>query len=34
MGQRYLRQRYKDIAGKSIVIRETEDKYIVILPLL
>lgn len=34
MGQRYLRQCYKDIAGKSIVIRETEDKYIVILPLL
>ena len=34
MGQKYLRQRYKDIAGKSITVRETDDQYIVILPLL
>ena len=34
LGQKYLRQRYKDIAGKSIIVRESEERYTVILPLL
>ena len=34
MGQKYLRQRYKDVAGKSIIVRETNEYYSVILPLL
>lgn len=34
LGQKYLRQRYKDVAGKSIIVRENEDRYSVILPLL
>ena len=34
MGQKYLRQRYKDVAGKSIIVRETDECYSVILPLL
>ena len=34
LGQKYLRQRYKDVAGKSITVRESESQYSVILPLL
>lgn len=34
LGQKYLRQRYKDVAGKAIIVRESEDQYSVILPLL
>lgn len=34
LGHKYLRERYKDIAQKSIIIKETADRYTVILPLL
>lgn len=34
LGHKYLRQRYKDVAGKSIIVRENEERYSVILPLL
>lgn len=33
-GQRYIRKRYRDEAGKEIVIEEDEHKYTVKLPLL
>lgn len=33
-GQRYIRKRYRDEAGKEIVIQEEEDTYTVKLPLL
>lgn len=34
LGLKYLRQQYKDIAGKSVVVRVSEEYYTVILPLL
>lgn len=34
LGQKYLRQRYMDVAGKSIVVSENDEQYSVILPLL
>ena len=33
-GQRYIRKRYRDEAGKEIIIAETENDYTVKLPLL
>ena len=34
LGQKYIRQLYLDLSGKSIEINRTEDKYCVTLPLL
>jgi LytS/YehU family sensor histidine kinase len=34
LGQKYIRQLYSDLSGKSIEISKTEDKYCVTLPLL
>lgn len=34
LGQKYIRQLYLDLSGKSIEINKTEDKYCVTLPLL
>ena len=34
LGLKYIRQQYKDISGKSIIIKETDSSYTVILPLL
>ena len=34
LGLKYIRQQYKDIAGKSIAVRATEESYTVTLPLL
>ncbi len=34
LGQKYIRQLYMDMSGKSIEIRHTEKEYCVILPLL
>ena len=34
LGQKYLMQRYMNLAGKQIAIDWTEDRYTVILPLL
>ena len=33
-GQRYIRQRYRDEAGKEIIVMEEEQTYTVKLPLL
>ncbi len=33
-GIKYLRQQYKDIASKSVIVKESEEQYTVILPLL
>lgn len=34
LGQKYIRQRYLDLSGKSISIEQTSDSYCVTLPLL
>lgn len=34
LGLQYIRQQYKDLSGKTIQVRETEENYSVILPLL
>lgn len=34
LGQKYIRQMYMDLSGKSIEIKSTADKYCVTLPLL
>lgn len=34
LGLRYLRQQYKDISGKSVIVKPTEDTYTVIIPLI
>lgn len=34
IGLKYIRQQYKDISGKSIIIKETTETYTVTLPLL
>ena len=34
LGQKYIRQLYKDLSGKSIDIEKTESSYCVTLPLL
>jgi len=34
LGLHYIRQQYKDISGKTIQVRESDDNYSVILPLL
>lgn len=34
LGIKYMRQQYKDIAGKSVIVRRTEELYTVIIPLL
>mgnify|MGYP003290365724 FL=1 len=34
LGQKYISQQYKDLSGKSIEIRKTENEYSVTLPLL
>jgi LytS/YehU family sensor histidine kinase len=34
LGQKYIRQQYMDLSGKSILIERTEEEYSVTLPLL
>ena len=34
LGQKYIRQQYLDLSGKSILIEKTEEEYSVTLPLL
>ena len=34
LGQKYIRQQYLDLSGKSILIEKTEEEYCVTLPLL
>lgn len=34
LGQKYIRQQYKDLSGKEIIIERTENEYSVILPLI
>ena len=34
VGLRHIRQNYRERSGKDILIRETDDEYIVELPLL
>lgn len=34
LGQKYIRQQYKDLSGKEIAIDKTENEYCVTLPLL
>lgn len=34
LGLKYLRQQYKDLAGKPVIVRSADDSFTVILPLL